>query len=293
MGCLDAKFTTLTLLPHYDPQDEILVAIMDDLGQCDSVLGLLNRYMEDLKGCADSEAPAMNKLAKLFELAIVPDRILGFHYGATLCMKTGDQVEGIAKWGNIINFIWGNTLVDISPWAGKSFTPADSDQIGKVTDSFFKPDGEAYLGINAFHIVEDSVLSSVSLHAMDLWMGLKRAPKDEAEKYGYEKKGGDFITYRAPTVDAAGDREVLQLNYRWKRLECRPPLSLLIDELLQIADGLYLGQLFFATNHVLGDYDPEKPIDYYDYRHFGYFTLFDESWNDEARRLFSFVQIPK
>jgi hypothetical protein len=51
-----------------------------------------------------------------------------------------------------------------------------------------------------------------------------------------------------------------------------------MDEVVQIAEGLYLGQLNHATE-LLKKYDPMV----YKHRCFGYFRLMDEDWH--KRRL--------
>jgi len=110
----------------------------------------------------------------------------------------------------------------------------------------------------------------------------------EVIKYGYDKKGGLFVAHRAESVEPGKpDKQVLQLNYRWRNLKNPPPLRYLIDELVEIADGLYLGQLLFATDNILKDYDPGCPAAEYKYEHFGYFLLMDNEWNKEKNYLLS------
>ena len=116
---------------------------------------------------------------------------------------------------------------------------------------------------------------------------------EEQENFGHEKNGGNFIARQGESVYSGSSRKVFQLNYRWKNLNNIPPLCWLVDELVQVAGGLYLGQLLFATDNLLDRYEPEVPVSESRYRHFGYFLLFDERWNSEARRLFSFLEIPE
>jgi hypothetical protein len=61
-----------------------------------------------------------------------------------------------------------------------------------------------------------------------------------------------------------------------------PPDNYCIDELVQIAEGLYLGQLVYSTA-LLEKYDPNKPSSVYNYRNFGYFLLMDDEWH--ARKM--------
>jgi len=44
-------------------------------------------------------------------------------------------------------------------------------------------------------------------------------------------------------------KPVYQLNYRWPSLQPVYPMTRLIDELVQIGEGIYLGQLVMATRH--------------------------------------------
>ena len=53
-----------------------------------------------------------------------------------------------------------------------------------------------------------------------------------------------------------------------------------------LADGLYLGQLLYATGHLLEDYDQERSPHEYKYENFGYFLLMDDEWYEERERLF-------
>jgi len=46
---------------------------------------------------------------------------------------------------------------------------------------------------------------------------------------------------------------------------------------VQIAEGLYLGQLNYATN-ILKKYDPRVDPKVYKYKNFGYWMLMDSDW---------------
>jgi hypothetical protein len=66
----------------------------------------------------------------------------------------------------------------------------------------------------------------------------------------YSMTGGIFLA--APgrsVVPEMNGKAVYQLNYRWPRLGPTYPMTRLIDELVQIDEGIYLGQLVFATRH--------------------------------------------
>lgn len=122
---------------------------------------------------------------------------------------------------------------------------------------------------------------------LTFWLNIKDVPQREKQSFGYDKKGGLFIARRAISIDPNNlGNEVFQLNYRWNKLNNPPPLKYLIDEIVQIADGLYIGPLLFATEHLLEEYDPKLSPAEYRYENFGYFLLMDEDWNREKKRLF-------
>ena len=77
-------------------------------------------------------------------------------------------------------------------------------------------------------------------------------------------------------------KRVFRINYRWPRLKTFPPDNYCYDEVVQIADGLFLGQLMYATELFKG-YDPNEDPSEYKYRNFGYFLLMDDGWH--KRRL--------
>ena len=126
------------------------------------------------------------------------------------------------------------------------------------------------------------LLDKAGIEFMTLWVGLREAPASEQERYGYARKGGLFISRETESVDPGNaGKKVLQLNYRWPNLGNPPPLSYLIDEMVGIAQGLYLGQLLFASD-ILTKYDPARPSSDYRYAHYGYFLLMDESWHKKG-----------
>jgi hypothetical protein len=196
----------------------------------------------------------------------------------------------LASYGNFLGFLWGTAVGPVSPWVGKSFHPAKSGLLRDYTDGFERGETPTFLGINHFVKLEDSVINMLSLSILTFWMHLKEAPQEERDLYGYDKTGAFFIARRAQSVYGGSKREVLQLNYRWHNLGNLPPNSYLIDELVQITDGVYLGQLLYATKHLLGRFDPNYPPEDYDYEHFGYFLLMDDSWASETRRVFPIIK---
>jgi len=282
LGCLEGRGN----------DDPLVAEIRCDLEGKLSVIELISSYVEELEGELDNNAPAFARLAKLFECGATPERVEGHHYGITIALRTGDKRGVWADYGNLLGLLWSKSLAGVPPWVGKSFKTVRRDELKHLTEDYEQGDSPTYLGINHFNEAEDSLLNVVSVLFLALWMHLKDAPDEERSQYGYEKIGGQFIATRARSVYQATDREVFQLNYRWPRLANLPPLSYLVDEIVEIADRLYLGQLIFATKRLFSHYDPKLPHPEYDYEHFGYFLLMDESWRAEARRLFPYIGIP-
>ncbi|MHC1725882.1 MAG: hypothetical protein AB9866_07735 [Syntrophobacteraceae bacterium] len=81
-------------------------------------------------------------------------------------------------------------------------------------------------------------------------------PAEEALAHGYDVKNFFFIARQAKSLnEKCSEKTVYQFNYRWPRLKTIIPDRYCIDEIVQIADGLYLGQLMYATQ-ILKPYDP-------------------------------------
>ncbi len=279
------NFQTLTCLGGKQGQDPLLDEIRYDV-ESSSVLEAMKSYIIQLCGKLDNDARPYRKIARLFEVGFTPTAVEGHHDGITLGLRTGDERGLLASYGNFLGFLWGTIVGPVSPWVGKSFHPVDLGALGNYTDGFERGDTPTFLGINHFENLEDSVVNALSVSILTFWMHLKDAPPDEKDRYGHNKDGAFFIARRAQSVYAGSQREVFQLNYRWHNLGNLPPNSCLIDELVQITDGVYLGQLLYATKHLLGRFDPSYPSEDYDYQHFGYFLLMDDSWASETRRVF-------
>ncbi|MDY6912301.1 MAG: hypothetical protein SVM79_08105, partial [Chloroflexota bacterium] len=286
------ELKTLTCLAGLPSDDPMAAEIRRDLEDKSSVLELMQSYLKELEGEIDNDARPFGKLAKLFEWGITPERVDGHHYGITVGLRTGDKKDIWADYGNLLGLVWSTSLGVAPPWVGKSFNPVAQDRLKELTGAQVRESGPVYMGINHFNDIEESPLNTISMVVLNFWMNLKDAPEDERARYGYEKVGGNFVAGLARSVYPATEREVFQLNYRWPSLNNRPPLNYLIDEIVEIAAGLYLGQLLFATKRLIRPYDPKLPDSDYEYEHFGYFLLMDERWKTEAKRVFPYVGIP-
>ena len=282
-------FTTLTCLEGKQGQDPLLDEVRADV-ECSSVLEAMKSYITQLCGRLDNNAHPYRKIARLFEAGFTPTVLEGHHDGMTLGLRTGDERGLLASYGNFLGFVWGTAVGPVSPWAGKTFSPANSPVLASYTDGFERGETPTYLGINQFVRMEDSVINRLSLSVLTFWMHLKDASQEERDLYGYDKTGALFIARRAQSVYSGSRREVFQLNYRWHQLGNLPPNSYLIDELVQITDGVYLGQLLYATSRLTERFDPQVAAERYDYQHYGYFMLMDDSWASETRRVFTNIK---
>ncbi|MFC1944659.1 hypothetical protein ACFLX5_04115 [Chloroflexota bacterium] len=287
------RMKALACLENGPNGDPVLEQIASELENHASVLELMKAYMAQLEGEADNNAPAFGKLARLFESGTVPDRVEGHHYGVTLGLRTGEGSDIGSEYSNFLNFLWGRSLDEVSPWVGKGLTLAGASEVQSVTGRSGDSAAPVFRGINYFNQMEESPLNKLSVGLLTFWMNLKETSSNEAKHHGYERVGGNFLAARTMSVHPDTKREVFQLNYRWEKLGNLPPLNYLIDEMVRIGDGLYLGQLLFATKHLLESYKPDRASADYAYRNFGYFLMMDERWRSEARRLFPQIDIPK
>lgn len=251
-----------------------------------SVLRAFADWRRALHGSADNDAPVFRKLMRLFEIGVTPARVIGHHDGMAFGLRTGDEPASLAPHGNLMNVLWSATVRDAPPWVGKSFSPLERDELQRLTDGFERGDNPCSLGINHFRRVPSAPISAAVYGVLTAWMGLRDAPPRERALYGHDRDGGLFIAKRARSLWTGTPREVCQLNYRWTALGGRPPFSWLVDELVELSPGLYLGQLLFATARLLEGFNPYLAPVEYRYQHFGHFVLTDDRWADEARRAF-------
>lgn len=270
---LDSKFTEFKLQATCK-DDPLLNEIKKDMVGKTSILDLMKSYVEELQKDASPGSPYLQKLEKLFTCGQAKDVVEGHFYGITLVLKKGEH-----PYGDFLNKLWSATLSGASPWNGKIFQPIKSEELEFYTEGFEKGDVPTFLGINCFKEYKESFLNVAGMAVLSFWMNLKEAPEDERLEYGYDKKGGLFIARKAKSVDPKSpEKEVFQLNYRWKNLNNLPPLRYLIDEIVEIAEGLYLGKLLFATQNIWSDYDPKMAKSECKYENYGYFLLMEDDW---------------
>ena len=284
--------TTLTCLENADVNDDLVKQIKADIAGKSSILEMMKGYMADLKGDLDNDALPLRKLAKLFELGSVPEGLEGHYYGIVPGLRTGDLPDSVAEYANLLGYVWGAAVEEVCLWVGKSFTPMSDGDRRQVIRDAVPEDLTIYRGINHFNTIEHAPVNIALNSLLTFMWHLEDTPDAERLRYGHERNGGHFAFYRAHSIYEKTPREVFRLNYRFSGLGNFPPLVYLIDELVEIGDGIYLGQVLFATSHFFEQYDPEAENEVYKYQHFGYFLLFREDWNTEARRLFPHLEMP-
>ncbi|NTW07154.1 MAG: hypothetical protein HGA29_04845 [Syntrophaceae bacterium] len=286
------KMAAWTFLSDKTGQTSLMQQVQEDLCGKRSILELLKQYMDELYLNPDNNAVQFDKLMEIFRSGVTPEAIEGHVYGVWMFFRTGDQEEPFSPIGNILQVLLGTTLDAQCPWVGKTFTSLSSSQIDSITEGGITPGQRVFRAVNHFRKMDRQIPNNLAFQLFDVWNGLDDAPPDEQKKFGHHKNGGYIIAVKGPSIYPKTEREVFILNYRWKNLANKPPLCWLIDEVVQIAEGLYLGQILSATRRLLRPYDPARPPADYEYQTFGYFLMFSEDWNTEAQRLFPFLDIP-
>jgi hypothetical protein len=263
-------------------EDPLLREIHRDMQGKSSPLELMSQYLSEIRGRLGNEPRVYQKLGKLFEKGRAPERLEGHFYGVTLGIRTGDLKGAFGARANLLNFLWGTLLASHPPWVGKGFTPVAPDH--PVSPPVFS-------GVNFFRAARTSFLTTVSVRLLSLFLRLEPAPTEEHRAYGCDRKGGPFVSTRARSVAPGLEhKDVFRLDYRPPSLNNPFPFKYLIDELVEISDGLYLGPLLFATKRLSETYDPSLPSAEYGYVNFGYFLLMDDRWDNERRRLFPYTE---
>jgi len=179
----------------------------------------------------------------------------------------------------VMGSAWNMSFADTGLWMGKTFEPVDREVVEQKCDA--DPDvlaaydaATTRIGRNFFRQPPNpNLIQSLGLPTLTKAWHLVDRPKSvatigfagklleqnlEKEKYiPYSKTGGIYLAQPGASVvpDMAG-KQVYQLNYRWPKLKPAFPMTCLIDEIVQIDEGIYLGQLVFATKHFsLGSID--------------------------------------
>lgn len=224
---------------------------------------------------------------------------------------------------------WNMTFADTGLWMGKTFEPVTRKVVAEKTGNNqkmldrFNPE-TTRIGRNYFREPADpDIIQGLGLPVLTKLWNLRPRPasadetlfdaqllEENLEKetnIPYSMTGGIFLANSGKSVvPEMNGKEVYQLNYRWPRLNPVYPLTRLIDELVQVAEGIYLGQLVFATSHYslgglqlpfnpdiavpLGEpYTADINIDY-GYQNNGYFLMMDPAY---ARQVYADTAFPQ
>lgn len=167
---------------------------------------------------------------------------------------------------------WNASFADTGLWMGKTFEPVTKKVVSEKCDndpdiiSAYNSD-TSRIGRNFFREPPDpNAIQSIALPVLEQAWKLKNRPLSindrgfegellaenlEKEKaIPYSKTGGIYLANMGTSVvPEMQGKEVYQLNYRWPNLNPVYPMTLLVDELVKIGEGIYLGQLVYATKH--------------------------------------------
>lgn len=227
---------------------------------------------------------------------------------------------------DVLATAWNATFADTGLWMGKTFEPVSRDVVSKKCRDNPKVMADydekiTRIGRNFFREPPDhNLIQPLGLPTLNAAWHLKDRPAStdatgfdgallpanlEKEKaIPYSKTGGIFIAdMEKSVVPEMRGKQVYSLNYRWPDLQPAYPMTCLIDEIVQIDDGIYLGQLVFATRHfeigavdlpfipiALGEpYAPDTDGPDYGYQNNGFFLMMDPAY--AARIYAAFPQL--
>lgn len=240
--------------------------------------------------------------------------------------------RSIAASIEILATAWNATFADTGLWMGKTFEPVSRTVLSHLCEANPKvmaafDEKVTRIGRNFFREpANPNLFQALGLPTITQAWRLKERPTSvdaagfdgsllqqnlDREKYiPYSRTGGIFLADMGESVvPEMQGKPVYSLNYRWPNLHPPFPMSCLVDEIVQIADGIYLGQLIYATRHFsLGavdlsfvpgsrtieagePYAPHSPSDPdYGYQNNGYFLMMDTAC---ARRIYADTAFPQ
>ncbi len=202
----------------------------------------------------------------------IPVSIRDSDFFRKLAQLAGESRSALAKL-ELLASTWNATFADTGLWMGKAFEPVDDavfrDKCENDADVMTAYDpATSRIGRNFFRqLPESSPFQGISLPLLEEAWSLKERPLtvdakgfearlqsahlEKERVIPYSKTGGIYLAQMAYSVlPEQQGKQVYQLNYRWPRLNPVFPMTLLIDELVQIGEGIYLGQLIYASKHI-------------------------------------------
>jgi len=167
---------------------------------------------------------------------------------------------------------WNATFADTGLWMGKTFEPVSETIVRDKCDgnrevmaaydvtttrigrNYFREPGDPNmlqsLGLPVLEQVWNLTDRPMTVDAGGFDAGLLKENLDKEKAIPYSKTGGIFLAQMGQSVvPEMKGKQVYQLNYRWPKLQPAFPMTCLVDELVQVGEGIYLGQLVFATKH--------------------------------------------
>jgi hypothetical protein len=226
-----------------------------------------------------ADSPYFTRLHEIFNRGIALEEMKGFYRGALVTF----QGEGLLKLFDInkLNVVWGVARF-FTPWTGKIFEDITPQRLKTITDGYETGKAPTFWGANTDSLkTTRKKIAGMAMKIANIWT--EEATSYEKRQYGFDLKSFFFIARAGTTVNKDNKgKKIFLINYRWPKLRTFPPDCFCMDEVVQIAEGLYLGQLNYATE-LLKKYDPKEAPMVYKHRCFGYFLLMDDDWH--RRRL--------
>jgi len=279
---LDSAHFPATSPSHAAALDRDLASILSDDLQEDmfSMLAGYQRILAD-NGRRDRWPAIHQKLETLFKcgrntlvdgpMIGIPVSIRDSDYFKETARRFGVDRSAVAGL-ELMATAWNMTFCDTGLWMGKTFEPVTRETVAEKTDADEEMlavyDADATrIGRNFFRESPDpDLIQGLGLPVLTRLWGLRPRPASAGEpifdtrlseenrvreqNIPYSMTGGIFLAAPGDSVvPEMNGKPVYQLNYRWPRLEPAYPMTRLIDELVQVAEGIYLGQLVFATRH--------------------------------------------
>lgn len=273
-----------------EKEDKSLESSLNDLLQADykgsffTLLGGYRKVLSDNKRRKQWDE-MHKKLMTLFKCG-KNTPIDGPMIGVSMSLRDSDYFRKTAElFGDVrsavvdIEFMatgWNATFANTGIWMGKTFEPVSKEKVAQMCEGnplmMATYDSRVTrIGRNFFREPHDpNLLQGAGMPVLtELWRLKERPMSTDAKGFDgqllekniekernipYSKTGGLFLANPGISmVDEMNGKSVYQLNYRWPALEPVYPMTRLIDEIVQIDDGIYLGQLVMATkNYSLG-----------------------------------------
>jgi hypothetical protein len=272
-----------------DVKDKFKKFTFTDCEECEKIKSQLadgETILHSLKDISDGigRGPSFqdayfDALNRIFLCGRPADDIDGFFHGGVVTFKNAGFLARFER--SVLNDIYPAVRL-FSPWTGKTFSRAATADIKKYIGDdgmYYKGKTPVILGSNTYRKSPDlSLPATAFIENLGLRGMAVEYPGEKEKREEISVKSFYFIAANEKTVNPENKgKQVLRLNYRWPGLHTLPPDHLCHDELVKIADGLYLGQLLYATKPGIR-YAPETDPAAYHYENFGYFMLMDDDW---------------